>query len=113
MSLLRKKNSLDICIENPNLVFRRKDVRFPNILQSKKGHLALLILALRSASVPPCVSTTLPRYVKWLDKGSKGQTGAITLSHDKTSNTIAKHYQFSYKELTLQVTYLGNTALWM
>ena len=33
-----KKNSLDICIENPNLVFRRKDVGFSNILQLKKGH---------------------------------------------------------------------------
>ena len=57
-----KKNSLDICIENHDLVLRRKDVGFQNILPLRNGRpcLASPILALTLASVALCVSTTLP-----------------------------------------------------
>ena len=37
MSLFRK-NSLGICIENPDIVFQGKDFEFPNVLEVKKGH---------------------------------------------------------------------------
>ena len=48
------------------------------------------------------------------NKGSKDQTGASILSHEKASDTTDKQsHQFSYKDLTLQITCLVNTALWL
>ena len=55
----------------------------------------------RSGSVQIPMIRTNPR--RNFNKGSKDQTGASTLSQDKANNTLSKqHYQFAYKESTLQ-----------
>ena len=76
-----KKNSLDICIENPILFFMGRTFQvfsldFQMFLSWREGTLLLRILSSTYASVPPCVSTTLPRRVKW-------STSSVHLAADK------------------------------
>ena len=104
-----KKNRFDICIKNPYLVFQWKNVRISNILQLKKATVALPILALTSAYVPPCVPMTLSRHVKW-------STSSITFTPIVTETVLVEfasrilffpHHTESIKQIN---TY-GNTSI--
>ena len=51
---------------------------------------------------------------RWhINKGSKDQTGAGTLSHDKDSNTMTEKKAAGFSTFPLQITCTVSTALWM
>ena len=53
---------------------------FPHISHRWKATFALLILFFTSASIPPCVSTMLPRYLKSLTSSSVSPSSMIGVS---------------------------------
>ena len=75
-----QQHGLYICVKQAYFVVSPITFDFHTFLNRWKATLALLILFFTSASVPPCVSTMLPRYLKSLTSSSVSPSSMISVS---------------------------------